>query len=292
MTHSNFNPHQPNYFCILTHEVMFCDAIEQGAKLLFAFITSLTYAEGYCFASNAYFAEKFKVEERTITNWLQSLKEQKFIYVETVKNGMYWDRKIFVILEKFTKGKNFPDREEKNFPIEGTKFSSDKEKSLYKESSKQQTRVREELPALPACQPAAAFFACIEELTFSDKEKIALCALANEEIVSNAVAKYKQRLAEGYEPDNCYGFLKSLIIAKEKPVKTKADSSRDNQFLALEMKNKVILPSYAYFEVLSSGVEIGYITGQKEPYLIEYDAKGFSSQVESAVRKVGGNFKL
>lgn len=177
-------------------------------------------------------------------------------------------------------GSNFEPKEEPSY------------QDLSEEGSKQQTRAREEPSASPACQPAAAFFACIKDLPFSDKEKIALCALANEDIVSNAIAKYKQRLAEGYEPDNHYGFLKSLIIAKEKPVKAKVDSSRDNQFLALQMKNKAILPSYAYFEILSSGVEIGYTTGQKEPYLIEYDAKGFASQVENAVRKVGGNFKL
>jgi Helix-turn-helix domain len=230
--HSQDRPEQA-FFSILTHDILFCDKLEYGARLLYAAISSLTFERGYCWASNKYLAEKFKVEERTITNWLHSLKNESFIEIETIKKGMYWDRKIYLIINKSTKGKNFPDRQEQNFPIDGNEFSIEQDKQNNKESSKQATRAHEEIFDKDAALAAAAFskekiYQCLNPINLDDKLKASLSKLDSEDIVSSAVARALQRIAEGYQTNNLYGFIKTLIIAKEGPVKEKIGSSKDN----------------------------------------------------------------
>jgi len=47
--------------------------LSDSAKILYAEISSLCALKGYCYASNKYFAEKFKVSQRTITRHLTEL---------------------------------------------------------------------------------------------------------------------------------------------------------------------------------------------------------------------------
>jgi hypothetical protein len=115
----------PSFYAIIPAHVRYSKDLEPNAKLLYGEITALCSVEGYCWASNDYFAELFDVEDRTITNWLKSLKDNGFIFVETKTEGLQRERKIWVSLEiknMFTKGKKFPDvrkkisqRMEKNF---------------------------------------------------------------------------------------------------------------------------------------------------------------------------------
>lgn len=105
---------QPNYYAIIPANVRYCKALEPAARLFYGELTALTSKEGYCWASNAYFADLYDVDERTITRWLSSLEDLGFIEIETKKNGMKWERKIYIIKEKFTKGQKCTDREDKN----------------------------------------------------------------------------------------------------------------------------------------------------------------------------------
>jgi hypothetical protein len=112
---------QPAYFAILTAEVRYCKKIEQGAKLLYAEITALSNMHGYCWASNKYFQDLYDVDERTIRRWLESLKKEKFLWVEIEKQGMTTKRKIW-IKENSTTGQKCPGRGVKNVPVEGAKM--------------------------------------------------------------------------------------------------------------------------------------------------------------------------
>lgn len=68
----------PNYYSIIPADVRYSD-IPQGAKLLYGEITALSNKEGYCWASNAYFAGLYDVHVNTISNWVSQLKEKGFI---------------------------------------------------------------------------------------------------------------------------------------------------------------------------------------------------------------------
>lgn len=155
MSDKNIQP-QPNFYAIIPANVRYCRNLEPNAKLLYGEITALSQKEGYCWASNAYFAELYDVDERTVKRWISSLQEQEFIYIQTEKNGMISQRKIFLFKEMFTKGQKCPPvdstvknapthsfgRGDKNVPLEGTKMSPNKDISNNKLSVN--PRVREE----------------------------------------------------------------------------------------------------------------------------------------------------
>lgn len=127
MTHTdstqNTELHKPNYYAVLTAEVRYDRHLCANAKLLYAELTALTQVSGYCWATNGYFADLYNVDERTIKRWLQNLVEQNYIEIETKKDGMRWERKIFLknCLRRDnsvqTKGQKCPDRRDKNVPI-------------------------------------------------------------------------------------------------------------------------------------------------------------------------------
>lgn len=53
--------------------------ISPNAKLLFGEITALCNKEGFCWASNSYFAKIYKVKNCTVSEWIRQLKEFGFI---------------------------------------------------------------------------------------------------------------------------------------------------------------------------------------------------------------------
>lgn len=101
----------PSFYAIIPAHVRYSD-IESNAKLLYGEITALCGQEGYCWASNEYFAGLYKVDVRTVRRWLQSLKEHRFIVVEN-GNNLEKDnhRKIWIgsdIKKMFTEGQKCP----------------------------------------------------------------------------------------------------------------------------------------------------------------------------------------
>jgi hypothetical protein len=78
----------PNYFAIIPANVRYCDDLCANAKLLYGEITALCHKDGYCYASNQYFAELYKLKRiQTVTDWIKQLEKSKFIRVELVYRG-------------------------------------------------------------------------------------------------------------------------------------------------------------------------------------------------------------
>ena len=75
-------------------QVRYSDDLPAGAKILYAEISSLTDARGYCFASNEYFADLYKASIRTVQRHLDALKAGGFIRIEDGDGGSK-QRKIF-----------------------------------------------------------------------------------------------------------------------------------------------------------------------------------------------------
>lgn len=93
---------QPNYYAIIPANVRYCKELEPSAKLLYGEITALCNQEGFCWASNKYFADLYGVEIRTIQRWIGSLHDMKFLYVHIERSGMKSTRKIYISQEMFT----------------------------------------------------------------------------------------------------------------------------------------------------------------------------------------------
>lgn len=78
-----------NFYVTLQNEVLENDTLTERAKLLYAFIESLSHQKGYCFATNKFFATNFKVSKSTINRHLVELKKANYVRMETVteENG-------------------------------------------------------------------------------------------------------------------------------------------------------------------------------------------------------------
>lgn len=122
---------KPAYYAVIPASVRYDDAIPASAKLLYGELSALAEESGYCYASNQYFANLYKVSERAISGWISALKKGKYIAVQVKKarNGQVQQRKIFLesafrvstedgqpVENIFhTPGKNFPDGVEEIF---------------------------------------------------------------------------------------------------------------------------------------------------------------------------------
>ncbi|MBR2311112.1 MAG: helix-turn-helix domain-containing protein [Oscillospiraceae bacterium] len=77
---------RPGYYAVIPADVRYDDRLPANAKLLYGEIAALITAEGYCFASNAYFAWIYKLSERTVSSLIGKLQEYKYIDVELKKD--------------------------------------------------------------------------------------------------------------------------------------------------------------------------------------------------------------
>src|SRR3990167_9888312 len=91
----------PNYYAILPAEVRYDTNLSSSAKLLYAEITALSNKKGYCWATNSYFAELYKVDVRTISEWVSLLNNAGYVKVEIRSENK---RKIYLPLLKKFKG--------------------------------------------------------------------------------------------------------------------------------------------------------------------------------------------
>ena len=89
---------KPNYFGILPASVRYDKSLCMGARVLFSELTALTNKEGYCWASNEYFATLYDVSNATVSSWINELKEKGHVTI-TLEKGYL--RKVYLQLEPF-----------------------------------------------------------------------------------------------------------------------------------------------------------------------------------------------
>ena len=89
----------PNYYGIIPANVRYSNDVCNGAKLLYCELTALAKQEGYCWATNAYFAKLYNNSNDTISRWISELKTAGFVDVE-VDNKAGGLRRIWIIEPK------------------------------------------------------------------------------------------------------------------------------------------------------------------------------------------------
>lgn len=90
--------HSPSYYSILTAEVRYSDKLTDFEKVLFSDITALTNKQGYCNATNKYFANVFNKSIRSITRSISKLIENQFLKCDLIydENHQIIERRLSV----------------------------------------------------------------------------------------------------------------------------------------------------------------------------------------------------
>ena len=78
---------KPSYWAILPASVRYDQALKPNAKLLYAEITALQEASGYCFASNKWLAELFGLKPDTITVLVSDLIKAGYVEMDVVRDA-------------------------------------------------------------------------------------------------------------------------------------------------------------------------------------------------------------
>lgn len=86
------------YYSIIPSKILYNKELKANEKLLYAMIASLACKEGFCFATNNYFAEELGVHPKTVSSWISDLRDKKFIKVDIVRNEnkQIIQRKIYI----------------------------------------------------------------------------------------------------------------------------------------------------------------------------------------------------
>lgn len=111
----------PSFFSILPATVRYDKRLIPSAKILYSEISALCNKQGYCWASNEYFANLYEVSKQTISTWLTSLEScghisRKIIYKQNTKQVL--SRAIYLTLDPTKHSLDTPIQENLNTPIQ------------------------------------------------------------------------------------------------------------------------------------------------------------------------------
>lgn len=73
------------YYAVIPATVRYSD-IPPNAKLLYGEISALCNKEGFCWATDAYFAALYKVKRQTVNGWISTLAKNGCIHIKTITN--------------------------------------------------------------------------------------------------------------------------------------------------------------------------------------------------------------
>lgn len=103
---------KPSYYSILTADVRYDRRLgKPNARELYSEITALSNKDGYCHASNSYFAKLYDIDNGTVSRWISTLEdcgylEREIIYHEGTKQVK--ERRLYPISTPIGRKRNTP----------------------------------------------------------------------------------------------------------------------------------------------------------------------------------------
>ena len=86
---------KPAYWAVLPAEVRYDEELKPNAKLLYAEISALANATGYCWATNEHFGELFGLGSSTISRLVSQLEDRGYIRTEMAATEKGSERRIY-----------------------------------------------------------------------------------------------------------------------------------------------------------------------------------------------------
>ena len=99
-----------SYYAIIPAYIRYNKELKFAERLMYGEITALSNKEGYCFASNRYFAELYGVSQSTISRWISHLAELGSLHVEVIRNEKkeIIERRIYIVDNPYMQNSTYP----------------------------------------------------------------------------------------------------------------------------------------------------------------------------------------
>ena len=108
-----------SYYAIIPAYIRYNKELKFAERLMYGEITALSNKEGYCFASNRYFADLYGVSQSTISRWISHLAELGSLHVEIITNDKkeIVERRIYVVDNPYMQNNQYPYVQNSTYPI-------------------------------------------------------------------------------------------------------------------------------------------------------------------------------
>lgn len=154
---------KPWYYAILPATIRYAEDLTELQKLLYAEITALAQANGYCYASNSYFANLYKKTSKRISSTIQDMAKKWYLEVKQNKEW-WWSREIYLgeiknIRKSFKIPANpipletdtpIPEKEEGAIPLETDTLSHSTGNIIIQDNTTSVNRVEEPTAPTPS----------------------------------------------------------------------------------------------------------------------------------------------
>jgi len=116
---------KPTYYAIISAEVRYDKNLSANAKLLYGEITCLTNENGFCFATNKYFADLYDKSKVTISKWISELVASGYLSTSyTYKEGSKEIDKRYISILKGGIKENLKGGIKENFKDNNTSINN------------------------------------------------------------------------------------------------------------------------------------------------------------------------
>ena len=116
---------KPTYYAIISAEVRYDKNLSAYAKLLYGEITCLTNENGFCFATNKYFADLYDKSKVTISKWISELVASGYLSTSyTYKEGSKEIDKRYISILKGGIKENLKGGIKENFKDNNTSINT------------------------------------------------------------------------------------------------------------------------------------------------------------------------
>lgn len=80
-----------NYYTVLPSKVRYDRDLPPSAKILYSELAVLCAEQGYCWASNGYFARLYGVDKATVSRWISKLNKRGYIFFKSIDENAMGD---------------------------------------------------------------------------------------------------------------------------------------------------------------------------------------------------------